>query len=310
MVCQKTFTLNNGNKIPAVGLGTWQSGEENDTVYRAVKAAIADGYRHIDTAMMYGNEAEVGRGIRDGLKESGLKRSDIFVTTKLATIHARPSHVPRAFQDSLDKLDIEYIDLYMMHWPIAMNPATGQLVPLKPDGSRDIDEELDGKFELTWGAMEKLLATGKVKNIGVANFAIPNLERLLKTAKVVPAVNQVELHPYLPQTKLVEFCASKGIHCSAYSPLGSSQSTLLQDQTLAKIAEAHGKSIPQILISWGITRTSVLPKSVNPERIAANIDTVELTEEEIKAINDISKTTTKRFVKPAWGVPVFDEDFE
>lgn len=123
-----------------------------------------------------------------------MKRSDIFVTTKLATIHARPSHVPRAFQDSLDKLDIEYIDLYMMHWPIAMNPATGQLVPLKPDGSRDIDEELDGKFELTWGAMEKLLATGKVKNIGVANFAIPNLERLLKTAKVVPAVNQVELH--------------------------------------------------------------------------------------------------------------------
>ncbi|KAI8638576.1 NADP-dependent oxidoreductase domain-containing protein [Parasitella parasitica] len=311
MVCQKTFTLNNGNKIPAVGLGTWQSGEENDTVYRAVKAAIADGYRHIDTAMMYGNEAEVGRGVRDGLKESGLKREDIFVTTKLATIHARPSHVPKAFQDSLDKLDIGYIDLYMMHWPVAMNPATGQLVPLKPDGTRDIDEELKGRFEDTWAAMEELLDTGKVKNIGVANFSIPNLERLLKTAKVVPAVNQVELHrKYLPQTKLLEYCTSKGIHNSAYSPLGSSQSTLLQDKTLAEIADTHGKSIAQILISWGVTRTSVLPKSVNPERIAANIETVELTQEEIQRINDISKTTTKRFVKPAWGIPVFDEDFE
>ncbi|CEP12468.1 hypothetical protein [Parasitella parasitica] len=301
---------NNGNKIPAVGLGTWQSGEENDTVYRAVKTAIADGYRHIDTAMMYGNEAEVGRGIRDGLKESNLKREDIFVTTKLATIHARPSLVPRAFQDSLDKLDIGYIDLYMMHWPVAMNPATGQLVPLRPDGTRDIDEELKGKFEDTWAAMEKLLDTGKVKNIGVANFSVPNLERLLKTAKVVPAVNQVELHPYLPQTKLLEYCASKGIHNSAYSPLGSTQSTLFQDKTLAEIAKAHGKSIAQILISWGVTRTSVLPKSVNPERIAANIDTVNLTEDEIQRINDISKSTTQRFVRPNWGIPVFDEDFE
>ncbi|RCH80646.1 hypothetical protein CU098_007790 [Rhizopus stolonifer] len=198
----------------------------------------------------------------------------------------------------------------MMHWPIAMNPATRQLVPLKPDGSRDIDEELQGKFELTWGAMEKLLDTGKVKNIGVANFSIPNLERLLKTAKVVPAVNQIELHPYLPQNKLVDYCTSKGIHCTAYSPLGSSQSTLLQDETLNKIAKAHDKSVAQILISWGVTRTSVLPKSVNPERIKANIDVVTLNDEEIQAINNISKTTTKRFVRPAWGVPVFDEDFE
>ncbi|OBZ86729.1 D-galacturonate reductase [Choanephora cucurbitarum] len=310
MVCTKTFELNNGTKIPAVGLGTWQSAGEGDVVYNAVKSAIAAGYRHIDAAMMYGNEVEVGRGIRDGLKENGLKREDIFVTTKLATIDARPNLVPQGFEESLRKLDIEYLDLYMMHWPVAVNPTTRQFVPLRPDGSRDLDEELNGRFELTWEAMEKLLDTGKVKSIGVANFSIPNLERLLKTAKVVPAVNQIELHPYLPQTKLVEYCTSKGIHCSAYSPLGSSQSTLLQDDTLNKIAQAHGKSVAQILISWGVTRTSVLPKSVNPERIKANIETVELSDEEIQAINDISKTTTKRFVRPAWGVPVFDEDFE
>ncbi|KAI8886763.1 Aldo/keto reductase [Backusella circina FSU 941] len=309
MVCQKTFTLNNGNTIPAVGLGTWQSAESGDVVYNAVKTALANGYRHIDTAMAYGNEVEVGRGIRDGLKEAGLKREDIFVTTKLAPISARPDIVPQAFEDSLTKLDIGYIDLYMMHWPVALNPATGEAIPLRPDGTRDIDEQLQGKFEVTWEAMEKLLDTGKVKNLGVANFAIPNLERLLKTAKVVPAVNQIELHPYLPQNKLVDFCESKGIHCTAYSPLGSAKSTLLDDENLKKIAAAHNKSIAQILVSWGATRTSVLPKSVNTDRIISNIDTVELTNEEIQQINDISNTNTKRFVAPAWGVPVFDEEF-
>ncbi|KAI8981768.1 NADP-dependent oxidoreductase domain-containing protein [Mycotypha africana] len=310
MVCQKYFTLNNGAQMPAVGLGTWQSSEKDDTVYKAVKAALAAGYRHIDTAMMYGNEAEVGRGIRDGLKENGLKREDVFVTTKLAPIDARPEYVPRGFEDSFKRLDIGYIDLYLMHWPVAMNPETRQLFPLRPDGSRDVDEELKGRFEITWEAMEKLLDTGKVKSIGVANFSIPNLERLLKTAKVVPAVNQIELHPYLPQFKLVEFCKSKGIHCSAYSPLGSTQSTLFEDETLGKIAKSYNVSLAQILISWGVTRGSVLPKSVHPERIASNIETVELKDEEIQAINDISKTTTKRFIRPNWGVPVFDEDFE
>ncbi|CAO3699482.1 hypothetical protein G6F70_000056 [Rhizopus microsporus] len=310
MVYQKTFTLNNGNKIPAVGLGTWQASEENDSVYKAIKTAIAAGYRHFDTAMAYGNEKEVGRGIRDGLKENGLERKDIFVTTKLAPVQARPSIVPKAFEESLAKLDIEYIDLYMLHWPVALNPEPGVMIPLRPDGSRDIDEQLKGRFEDTWAAMEKLLETGKVKNLGVANFSIPNLERLLKTAKVIPAVNQVELHPYLPQHKLLDYCKSKGIHVSAYSPLGSSQSTLLQDPVLNKIAQNRNKSVAQILLSWGVTRSSVLPKSVNPERIQSNIDLIELNDEEIQQINEISKTTTKRFIRPAWGVPVFDEDFE
>ncbi|KAG0746424.1 hypothetical protein G6F57_004525 [Rhizopus arrhizus] len=309
MVYQKNFKLNNGNVIPAVGLGTWQSSEENDSVYRAVKTALANGYRHIDTAMAYGNEAEVGRGIRDGLKESGLSRRDIFVTTKLAPVHGRPSLVAKAFEDSLAKLGIEYIDLYMMHWPVALNPEPGVMIPLRADGSRDLDEQVNGRFEDTWAAMEKLLDTGKVKNLGVANFAIPNLERLLKTAKVIPAVNQVELHPYLPQNKLIDYCQSKGIHVTAYSPLGSTQSTLLQDATLNKIAEAHKISVAQVLLSWGVTRSSVLPKSINPDRIKSNIELVELNDKEIQEINDISKSNTKRFVRPAWGVPVFDEDF-
>lgn len=123
-----------------------------------------------------------------------MSRRDIFVTTKLAPVHGRPSLVAKAFEDSLAKLGIEYIDLYMMHWPVALNPEPGVMIPLRADGSRDLDEQVNGRFEDTWAAMEKLLDTGKVKNLGVANFAIPNLERLLKTAKVIPAVNQVELH--------------------------------------------------------------------------------------------------------------------
>lgn len=123
-----------------------------------------------------------------------MSRKDIFVTTKLAPVHGRPSLVAKAFEDSLAKLDIEYIDLYMMHWPVALNPEPGVMIPLRADGSRDLDEQVNGRFEDTWAAMEKLLDTGKVKNLGVANFAIPNLERLLKTAKIIPAVNQVELH--------------------------------------------------------------------------------------------------------------------
>ncbi|KAG0184404.1 hypothetical protein DFQ28_011196 [Apophysomyces sp. BC1034] len=300
---------NTGAKIPTVGLGTWEAPEKNDTAFKAVKAAITAGYRHIDAALAYGNELEVGRGIRSAMFENHLDRSELFVTTKLAPIYARPERVIEGFNKSLADLNIEYIDLYLMHWPIALNPATGKMMPLRPDGSRDLDEEINGRFEITWEAMEGLLHTGKVKAIGVSNFSIPNLERLLKTAKVVPAVNQIELHPYNPQFKLLEYCSSKGIHCTAYSPLGSSKESLLEDQTIMKIATAHGKTPAQILVSWGASRGSVIPKSVTPSRIESNFQTVELSKQELSEINDISKTRSKRIIRPPWGVPVFDEDF-
>ncbi|ORX54507.1 Aldo/keto reductase [Hesseltinella vesiculosa] len=303
-----SHTLNTGAKIPTVGLGTWQA-TEPDAIYNAILTALKAGYRHIDTAFAYGNEVEVGRAIRDGLAQLELKREDIFVTTKLAPIQARPATVPQAFEKSLSDLGLDYVDLYLLHWPVALNPEPGVLIPLRADGSRDIDDQVAG-FEVTWEAMEKLAATGKTKAIGVCNFAIPNLERLLTAAKIPPAVNQIELHPYLPQYKLLEYCASKGIHVTAYSPLGSSGSPLLQDPTLTKIAEAHGVSTAQILISWGALRGTVIPKSVTPSRVISNFQLVDLTEAQVQAINDISKTNSKRFIRPVWGVPVFDEDFE
>ncbi|KAI9307695.1 NADP-dependent oxidoreductase domain-containing protein [Cunninghamella echinulata] len=302
--------LNTGAFIPSVGFGTWKLTNEDQSGYNAIKTAIKSGYRHFDTAYGYQNESVVGRGIRDGLKEAGLKREDIFVTTKLAPICSRPANVKPAFERSLELLDIGYIDLYLIHWPVALSPDSGELIPLKPDGTRDIDEELKGQFEVTWAAMEKLIETGKVRSIGVSNFSIHNLERLLASAKVVPAVNQIEGHPYLPQFELLDYCASKNIHITQYSPLGSSNGEVLKDPTLVQIAEKYQVSVAQIIISWGALRGSTIPKSSNPSRIQSNIQTVDLTDEDIKTINDISKTHTKRYLKPDWGVPVFDEDFK
>ncbi|KAI9496776.1 NADP-dependent oxidoreductase domain-containing protein [Zychaea mexicana] len=306
MALNKVYKLNTGASIPAIGLGTWQApGEE---VYKAVKTAIAAGYRHIDTAFGYGNEAEVGKAIRDALAENNLERKDVFVTTKLWPTFFRPEKVAEGFQISFDRLDIEYIDLFLLHWPCALNPEQGVAIPRKPDGTRDIDTTVTPS--ITWAAAEKLLDTGKVKAVGVSNYSIPILEDLLKTAKVVPAVNQIELHPYNPQQKLLDYCASKGIHCTAYSPLGSTNSTLLSDETINKIATAHNKSPAQVILSWGWARSSILPKSVNPERVKANTDLVELSAQEIEQINELHKTHGKRFIKPDWGVRVFDEDFE
>lgn len=216
-----------------------------------------------------------------------MERKDIFVTTKLWSIFHRPEKVEEAINNSLSKLGLDYVDLYLIHWPVPLNPATGQKFPLRPDGSRDIDTEVT--MEQTWAAMEKLYESGKAKAIGVSNWSIPNLERLLKSCKVVPAVNQIEMHrkfgdeicilsryanmddnsffiasAYLPQQKLLDFCASKSIHCTAYSPLGSTNSPLLQDETILKIAEKHNKTPAQVVISWGAARSSVLPKSVTP----------------------------------------------
>ncbi|KAH8553325.1 NADP-dependent oxidoreductase domain-containing protein [Umbelopsis sp. PMI_123] len=307
MSLTKSFKLNTGADIPAIGLGTWQSKPEE--VYTAVKTAITSGYRHIDTAYAYGNEDAVGRGIKDGLKEVGLKREDIFVTTKLWSTFHRPADVQKGLDESLASLGLEYIDLYLMHWPVALTPGKGTLFPRHPDGTRDRDPELNGDFTITYAAMEKLVETGKTKAIGVSNFSTHNLDTLLKSAKIVPAVNQVELHPYLPQNKLHEYCTAKGIHLTAYSPLGSTDSPLQKEPVLIEIAERNNKSVAQTLISWAVQRgTSVLPKSVTPSRITANFQDYKLSDEDFAKINEISSKHSQRLVEPDWGVTVFHDD--
>ncbi|KAJ6445377.1 glycerol dehydrogenase Gcy1 [Purpureocillium lavendulum] len=272
---ERTYTLNTGAKMPAVGLGTWQSGPNE--VQAAVEAALRAGYRHIDTAAAYGNEAEVGAGI----KASGVPRADIWLTTKLNN----PDHkeAAKALDLSLERLGTDYVDLYLMHWPSSTDPA-------------DLKKHYpDWDFRDTWREMQKLVETGKARNIGVSNFETVNLEKLLSSpdCKVVPAVNQIELHPGYPSPALVALNTSKGIHSTGYSCLGSSDSPFYKDATLLKIAEAKGKTPQQVLLVWGLTKGwSVIPKSVTPSRIESNwqIDGIALTDEEIKAIDGIAQT--------------------
>ncbi|KAL3420796.1 aldo/keto reductase [Phlyctema vagabunda] len=272
MATSKTYTLNTGAKIPAVGLGTWQSGPNE--VEKAVEYALRAGYRHIDTALAYGNEAEVGAGI----KNSGVPREEIWLTTKLDN----PWHkrVQEGIDSSLKSLGTDYVDLYLMHWPSSTDPD-------------DLKKHYpDWNFVKTWAEMQKLVGTGKVKNIGVSNFGIKNLEILLNdpSCKIVPAVNQIELHPNNPSPKLVAYNTSKGIHSTGYSCLGSTNSPLYKDKTLLSMAEAKGKTTQQVLLAWGLQKGwSVIPKSVNKERIEKNweLDGWSLTDEEVKKLDGL-----------------------
>ncbi|KAK4097245.1 Aldo/keto reductase-like protein [Parathielavia hyrcaniae] len=268
----KTVKLNTGYSIPVIGLGTWQS--QPGEVEKAVEAALRAGYRHIDTAFAYGNEKEVGQGIR----ASGVPREEIFLTTKLDN----PWHkrAPEALQRSLANLGVDYLDLYLMHWPSSTDPE-------------DLSKHYpDWDFVDTWREMQKLMDTGKIRSLGVSNFAIKNLERLLNdpSCKIVPAVNQIELHPGNPSPKLVAYCASKGIHCTGYSPLGSADSPLYKNDTIKSIAQAKNRSAQQVLIMWGLQKGwSVLPKTVSPERVKTNFDVDDwsLADEEVAKIDAI-----------------------
>ncbi|KUI53503.1 Putative reductase 1 [Cytospora mali] len=252
--------LNNGVVMPSVGLGCWmgfgQIGEER--VYNMVSNAIKAGYRHFDTADGYGNEEDVGRAIRD----SGIPRKDVFVTTKLN--NSDHHRVKEAFDHSLKALDLEYIDLWLMHWPQGFQ------------GDRCIPPEESPTIHETWAEMVKVLDTGKVRAIGVSNFGVPLLESLLKATTVVPAVNQVELHPFLPRENLRKFCTEHEIVVTAYSPMGQPTagqvSPLLTDETVTSIAKKYGASEGQVVLSWGVANgIVVIPKSENPERLKANI---------------------------------------
>ncbi|KDE08341.1 glycerol dehydrogenase [Microbotryum lychnidis-dioicae p1A1 Lamole] len=278
-----SIKLNTGPSIPAIGLGTWQSqpGEVAAAVETALKLTrifscpnLHNGYRHIDGAWIYGNEQEVGEGI----KASGVDRSEIFITIKLWCTHQRDAAA--AIEKSLKLLGVDY----------------------KEDGSRDLDLE-KWSVAKTWEGMEKVYKSGKAKAIGISNFSEAFIEDLLKTAKVVPAANQIELHPYLPRHDLVKYCQGKNIAVEAYSPLGSTDSPLLKDEEIVKIAEAHGVSVGTILISYQVARNVVvLPKSVTPKRIIDNFQLVKLSSEDLETLNSMHKTKGKRFIKPDWGI--------
>ncbi|ABK73906.1 aldo/keto reductase [Mycolicibacterium smegmatis] len=237
------ITLNDGNSIPQVGLGVWQTPAEDTE--RAVAAALQAGYRHIDTAAAYRNETETGRAIAN----SGVPREDIFLVTKLWNSDQGYDATLAAFDASVQRLGVDYLDLYLIHWPVPEN----------------------NKFVDTFKAFAHLRDQGRIRSIGVSNFEPEHLTTLIEETGIVPAVNQIELHPLLPQQELRDVHAKLGIATEAWSPLG--QGSLLADPVITGIAEQHGKTPAQVLIRWHIQLGNiVIPKSVNPERIASNFD--------------------------------------
>lgn len=257
-----TFTLNNGIEMPYFGLGVWQS-KDGQEVINAINYALEAGYRAIDTAAIYKNEEGVGQAIA----QSPVPREEIFITSKVWNDDQRSGDIRQAFDTTMNKLGLDYLDLYLIHWPVS------------------------GKYNDTWKVLEDIYASGRVKAIGVSNFLKHHLEDLLAIAEVVPMVNQMEFHPRLVQQELVDFCKGHGIQYEAWSPL--MQGKIFEIELLQQLAEKYGKSIAQVALRWNLQKGVItIPKSVKKERIESNADLFdfEITEEDMQAIDGLDQS--------------------
>lgn len=277
----RSCLLNSGHKMPLMGLGTWQlrSTETNDLVCQVVNDALNLGYKMIDTATSYNNESNLGRSLKELLPKYNLSRSDIFITSKLATGDQGFDSAYKACLQSIEKLQCDYLDLYLIHWPGAAN--------VKSDDPKNRELRIE-----SWKALEKLKSEGHVRSIGVSNYVIRHLEEMSSYASVSPAVNQVEFHPYLYQKDLLEYCRSKNIVLQAYSSLGIGK--LVRDPAFSNIGTKYSKSSAQILYRWAIEHdVAILPKSTNAKHLSENVDVFKfnLSAEDVEAMDRLTNGT-------------------
>jgi len=276
----ETLQFANGDQMPILGLGTWKStpGE----VYKAVKEALRIGYRHIDCAPIYGNEAEVGQALADSFKEGVTSRDQLWITSKLWNNSHAPENLQPSLEKTLSDLQIDSLDLYLIHWPVVLRKEV-----LFHESVNDLIALDDLPIIKTWSVMEEMVDKGLCNHIGVSNFSVAKLKGLLTDGNLKPEMNQIELHPYLQQPAMLEFCKSNGIHLTGYAPLGSAdrperlkvedEPILLEEPAITTIAERHGITPAQLVLSWAIhRRTAVIPKSVNPGRLKQNLSAAEV----------------------------------
>lgn len=301
----KNSTVNApGMKMPVIGLGTWQSPEQE--VEQAIDAALEAGYRHIDTAFMYTNEAAIGRALKKWFDSGKIKREELFIVTKLPLIGNNAKYVEEFIKKSLEALQLSYLDLYLIHNPVGLVYGK-ELYPVDENGKVKLDMSTD--HVAIWKAMEAQVDAGRAKAIGVSNFNVKQIERILKSARIPPANNQVEMHIYMQQKELREFSKKSGVTICAYSPLGSpnfknytaarglatdqiKDLSPLADPVVVKIADAHRKTAAQVLLRYLIQLgVAVIPKSITPDRIKANyqIFDFELTDSEMAKLNALDK---------------------
>jgi aldehyde reductase len=282
---QHRFALNNGDgEVPALGFGTLVSDESKTRL--ATKAAVEVGFRHLDCAERYRNEAEVGAALEELIADGTVRREDLFITTKLWNNNHRPERVKPALQSSLDRLGLDTVDLYLMHTPFAFRPGDDQ-DPRDASGAMVYDDGVT--LEETWAAMESLVDQGLTRAIGLSDIDVDGTRKVVNAARIKPAVVEVESHPYHPQWDLHEYCNSQGIVLLAFAPLGHAlEPRVLDDPLIVEIARRYGKTPAQVLLAWGIQRdTAVLTSSVTPKRINENFEVTTLPQSAIDAISEL-----------------------